>query len=260
MASKKKVSVEETPAAEAHEVLGLQQYETLLHLTESIDPKGVKPFRADMRVVRTNVKKGAAALLAEEPRLKKELPELNLKNLRRAPDLALALQHASFLTLDARGASTDLPALMSESTQLRQFLLTNAESLVLAGIFEAKKVEAIRKGRGALDSADDCVRLAALYQENASAVRGKTPVTATILKRAAFLGSTLTTELKPAGTKRGVGKKVLTATDIRDRFGAILVADWDLARRAAVWLFGLEQTQVPPLGSVFRVKEKKPKE
>ena len=260
MATKKNKTVEATSPEEAHGIEGLQQYEALLTLVEALDPKGVKVYRADSNVVLHNVRAGTMALLAEEVRIADDLPNYNLANLRRAPDLALALKHATFRAMDARGAGTDIPAMITENSVLRAVMMASAESLALMGIFDKRKVEGIRKGRGAIDAADDTIRLAALFQENADAVRGKTVVTATMAKRAAFLGTTLVVELKPTGTKRGPNKNVLTTTDIRDRFGAILVADWDRARRAAVWIFGQDQTQVPPLNSVLWVKEKKPKE
>jgi hypothetical protein len=261
MATKKNdKKVEAKAPEEAHDVEGLQQYEALLPLVEALDPKKVKVYRADMNVVLRNVRTGAKALLAEETRIAEELPKFNLANVRRAPDLALALKHATFRTIDARGAGTNIPEMIKENGELRAVMLASAESLALHGIFDKRKVEDIRKGRGAFDAADDTARLAVLFQTNADAARGKTPVTAAMVKRAAFLGSTLSAELKPTGAKRGPSKNVLTATDIRDRFGAILVADWELARRAAVYLFGLEQTEVPALNSVIWVKEKKPKE
>ena len=260
MATKKNEKTVEETVSDEHGIEALQQYEALLPLAEALDPKGVKVYRADPNVVLHNVRAGTKALLEHEEVLAEELPKYDLATLRRAPDLALALKHATFRTVDARGEGTDIPAMIAENGELRSVMLASAESLALTGFFDKRKVADIRKGRGASDAADDSIRLAALFQEKADAVRGKTVVTATMAKRAAFLGSTLAAALKPTGTKRGPNKNVLTATDIRDRFGAILVADWDLARRAAVWIFGQEQTQVPALNSVLWVKEKKPKE
>lgn len=260
MVTKKNKTVEATSPAEAHGIEGLQQYEALLPLTESVDPKDVKVFRAETNVVLHNVREGTKALLDQETRIADELPKYNLANLRRAPDLALALQYATFRTMDARGAGTEIPAMITENGELRAVMLSSAESLALTGLFDKRKVAAIRAGRGALDSANDSIRLAAMFQESADAIRGKTPVTATMAKRAALLGTTLAAALKPTGTKRGQNKTVLSASDIRDRFASILIADWEVARRAAVYLFGLEQTEVPALNSVLRVKEKKRKE
>ena len=174
----------------------------------------------------------------------------------RAPSLALALRHASFKAGDARNAATDLPALMSESVELRGLLLASAEPLALAGLVDETTVDDIRKGRGALDTANDCMRLAALFQENAAAIGEKTLITVDQVRRAALVGSTLSSALTPTGTRRSPSEKILTASDIRDRFGTLLYNDWELARKAAAWLFGTEQTEVPPLGSVVRVRSK----
>ncbi|MFO0588298.1 MAG: hypothetical protein U0441_12190 [Polyangiaceae bacterium] len=59
-----------------------------------------------------------------------------------------------------------------------------------------------RQGRGSIDAAQDAVDLAALFREFAAAVRGKTPVTAEMLKEAADLGTELLLALKPKSAKK----------------------------------------------------------
>ena len=241
------------------ELEGLHDYETLLPLATALDEDDVRPYRADSRLALTNVRKGTAALLGVEERIARELAALDMSVIRRAPSLALALRHAAFKSGDARNEGTDLPALISESVKLRTELLASAEPLALAGLVDATTVDDIRKGRGALDTANDCLRLAALFQENAAAIGEKTLITADKVRRAALVGSTLNSALTPTGTRRSPSEKILTASDIRDRFGTLLYADWELARKAAAWLFGTEQTEVPPLGSVARVRPREVK-
>jgi hypothetical protein len=150
--------------------------------------------------------------------------------------------------------------LLAEATTLRAKLLTAAEALAASGLLPEAKVKKIRQGNGGIDRAKDCVELAALFKENADAIRGKSPVSAADVKRAAELGTQLLDVLKPKGSRRSAKtKEQREAIEDRDRLGTLLVRRYDASRRAAGWFFGAKADElVPPIGSIKRSK-KKPK-
>lgn len=52
-----------------------------------------------------------------------------------------------------------------EAAMLRGLLLSTAEALALGGILPKAAVDKIKRGRGPIDQARDCVELAALYRK-----------------------------------------------------------------------------------------------
>lgn len=237
---------------------GLAQFNRLLPEARALDKAEVKAFRTDPVIALQNVTDGVRAVIeVGESRLASELPMLDLAHLRDLVNLAIA---TSFAVRRAENitASGSLP-MLKEATVLRARLLAGAEALAAAGLLPAARVSKIRKGRGAIDWAADCVELAALFKENAEAIRGKSPISAADVKRAGELGAELLNVIKPKGSTRDKkSKEQREAIEDRDRLGTLLAQRYAPVRRAGAWFFGDEVgDHVPLLGSVKHPKKRK---
>jgi hypothetical protein len=176
------------------------------------------------------------------------------------PYLALAVIFAAALV--DRGADGKTPALQAKASALRGVLLPAAEALAAAGVVPAREVQKIREGKGAIDSAQDCIDLGAFFVKHAKAVKGKTAVTAVQAKDAAETGTELLKRLKPKGTRRKDSALVTDAVAARDGLWSLLAQRHDLLRRVGMWCWGEDvDARVPPLQSrtaPARKKKEKP--
>lgn len=233
------------------EVTGSQrEYETFLPRAQAIEARDVRPYRLDPSLAYHNVQTGVAALLPLADRIEEELPKIDMEAIRALPDLALGLCFAASRVDRGGSTSKQLAAPLSAAYALREKMLSSAVSLAVAGVVPKREVEKIQEGRGSLDAAQDCVDLAALFVKHAAAVRGKTPITAAQVTEAAAVGTSLLKVLRPGSAKRdrGPGGELKDAIEIRNRFGTLVVARYELARRVAHWFWGDEaDRRVPPL-------------
>ena len=154
----------------------------------------------------------------------------------------------------ARVESTALPGVgvadkLAEARKLRVVLLKTAEALAEAGRLPVEAVEKIRAGHGFLDTANDCVDLAALFRKHRSRVAGLHALTAEQLARAAELGAELVLALKPRLAKAGEDAAAQArAVDARDRLWSLLLEEHRELRRlgAFQWVDEVD-AHVPPL-------------
>ncbi len=120
-------------------------------------------------------------------------------------------------------------------------------------------VEAIKRGKGHIDTAQDAIDLAAFFRTHTQAMAGKTPVTPAQIDEASILGTNLLTLLRPghAPTDATPSPQMSEAVDVRDRLWTLLIAGHDLLWQAGAIAFGKTvDDHVPPLQS--RVVAKKP--
>lgn len=239
------------------EVTGSQAaYERFLPLALALPG----PFPApsiNVGVAYHNVVSGVAKVMAEQARLAHEIPALNLDDLKSLPELVLAVIFA--INLVDRNAPKATRDMLTKASSLRGKLLPAAEVLATAGLMPKHEVSRIRKGSGFIDMADDLVALARLFIENAANISGKTTITAAEVREASELGTELRTILRPKGTRKApLDAETARAIENRDRLFALLSQRYDLVRRAAAWLFGLDKVAslVPALGSRVRPKAK----
>ena len=148
--------------------------------------------------------------------------------------------------------------LQARASALRSLLLTSADALAQAGVLSMRDIDKIRAGRGWIDAATDCIELAALFRNNAAALRGKTAVTAAQVMESARVGTELLGRLKPKGTPK-TSNGLKAEVDLRDRFWTLLVNRYEVLRRAGGWLFGMDHMDenVPAIQSRQRTKTKK---
>jgi hypothetical protein len=119
--------------------------------------------------------------------------------LDKLEDYALAAARAHARVLPHDEGETNLRVLLKEAGPLRERLLLNAESLASFGLLNAKKVAAIRRGTGHLDTAQALSALGLLYVDAWPALASKTPLERGDVERAIELGGLL---LKALGQRR----------------------------------------------------------
>jgi hypothetical protein len=104
---------------------------------------------------------------------------------------ALAAAHAHARVLPEDEGETELRALLNEATLLRERMLLSAEAGVSFGVFDAKKVAAIRRGTGHLDTIQDLSALGTLFREAWPVIGSKSLVTEADVERAIELSERL---------------------------------------------------------------------
>ncbi len=242
-------------AADPEKPTGSQaDYGTFIPLARALPAADVVQARADLPLALQNVQAGVSAVMAEEPRLSK-LPETDSQELAELPRLVLATIFAD-TQIERTAPAAELQKLLARGSALRSLLLKTAESLAEAGLLSPPAVAKIRAGKGKLDSARDCVELAALFSKNAAALRGKSPVTAAQIKEASEVGTQLLSLLKPTRTRRAKAEVSSAASD-RDRLWTLVLARHDALWRAGAYLFGRAVEEKVPLLQANRTRRPK---
>lgn len=239
---------------------GRRHCESFIPEARRIDPRDIIVCRCDVNLALHNVVRGVEAVIVHEETILRELPAIDIKQLREMIPLAQAVEFSARQVDRQAPSSKEVRQLIARGRELRLILLTAAESLAAVGIFPNHVVSKIRAGKGDIDAAGDCVELAALFAKNASAVRGKTTVTPAIAKEAAEVGAKLLTVLKPrsSSARKEVQAELREAREQRDRLFTLLVQRHDLLRRVGAYLFGVNalDKHVPPLQSAKRASAK----
>ncbi|MDI3291572.1 hypothetical protein [Polyangium sp. 15x6] len=240
---------------ESPDIVGSQKaYDDFLPAAQDLPEADVRTFRADASLAYHNVKSGLDAIAPHTARIAEELPKVDVAELQKLDDLALAVIYAAAQVDRSSDGST--PALMEQARVLRDVFIKSADALAAAGILPARAVEKIRAGKGGIDLAQDCVDLAALFTKHAKDIKGKTAVTAANIKEAATVGTDLLKRLKPKGTKSK--DPALDSVNARDRLWTLLGQRHRELRRVGMWLWGDEVDQhVPPLQSRTLAPRKK---
>lgn len=234
--------------------------EKFLPEARKIEPRDVISCRSDVKLALHNVVWGVNAVLVHEAAIRNELPKIDIAMLKSLIELSQAIEYAARQVDRQAPASRELRDLIARGRELRLILLTAAESLAAVGVLPSHVVAKIRAGKGDIDAAGDCVELATLFQKHAAAVRGKTPVTVTLVKEAMAVGSELMIVLKPRKSKapKEVQEELREARDVRDRLWTLLVLRHDPLRRVGAYLFGLNEVDkhVPSLQAAKRAPKK----
>jgi hypothetical protein len=243
------------------DVVGSQKaYEHYLPAAAAIDAAEVRPFRADASLAYHNIERALDSIAPFIDQIKEELPTIHVKELAELSELALAVMFAAAQVDRANDGST--PKLLVEARELRDLMLTGAEALAKAGLVPSREVARIREGNGLIDTAQDCVDLAALFLKHAKKVKGKTAVSKDDVKQAAKIGTELLRRLKPKGAKGKGPEGLAEAVANRDRLWTLLVKRHRELRRVGMWIWADEvDAHVPALQSrVAKKKSDKPAE
>jgi hypothetical protein len=235
-------------------------YLRYLPLAEKLPVAEVLPYRFDAVLAAHNVQLGLTALGPHRALLLKALPLLDHAAMFDTLALAEAVVFAALAVEGKAQSLGETRVLLGEASKLRQLLLGMADSLVAAEIFKAAAVDKIRAGRGPIDTARDCIELAALYGKHPQAMKEQRLVRPEHVQRASELGTLLLHRLKPGGgRKKEPARADATAVTARDRLASLLWQRYRDVRRAAFYLWGDDlDTHVPPLQSRQKPRTKKP--
>lgn len=264
-------TADQTPATV--EVAGFEgSYEAFVAEANGVHERDVVTFTGNAQVTLQNARAGVAAVMAERARIEADpaAPEVDFVMLSTTARVAEALVFAANAASNAVAERSETNALMSEVYELRDELLANAVALVKSKVIKGKDadtVAAIQKGKGAIDAAQDCIALAALFRRVARDIEGMSPVTPERVQRAAKAGSDALLALAPEGVvvERAAPDPVAKAAEMRDRMAALLARYYAYVGRVAGWLWGFELgDHVPALrsravsGSVVEAPEPQP--
>jgi hypothetical protein len=175
-------------------------------------------------------------LEAARAQIAKQLPFFDLAELDKLPAYTRALYHAYLLTLPSADAQVTLQTLLAEAAPLRERLLVVAEGLVHFNLADRERVASIRRGTGHLDTANDLVALAHLFQSTDSSVLARTLLTPAEIERASELGWAIVSTLgqRRVGTNGGSAPNVYE--DACVRLFRLVVRTYDQGRRALGYL------------------------
>ncbi|WP_437603668.1 hypothetical protein WMF28_18985 [Sorangium sp. So ce590] len=221
-------------------------YKRYAPLAEALPDGEIEVCRADVRIAFANVKRGVQAACADPARIRRALPELPLDDVLALPDLGRALIFAA-TRVTAKPASTgDIEAKLAIVIELREPMLTLAETLAKRALLPKDVVAEIRAGSGKYDLASDGMALAHLYAEHAGALRGKHPFTQEELDKLREASEWLLDTLTPDGARRPVARQRSEAEKMRDRLWTLLVRRYADLRKIAYYFHGEAFDEVTP--------------
>lgn len=232
-------------------------YETFVAEATQLHARDVAIFNGNAQVALQNARAGVAAVMAERARIESdpEAPEVDFAKISATARVAEALVFAANAASNAVAERSETNAQMSKVYELRDELLANAVSLVKSKVIKGKDADSvanIQKGKGAIDAAQDCIALGALFRRVARDIEGKSPITPERVREAAQAGSDALLVLAPDGVvvERSGEDPVAKAAEMRDRMAALLTRHYAYVGRIAGWLWGFNLgDHVSPLRS-----------
>lgn len=229
-------------------------YERFLPLARALPAPAVVVWNGSALVALQNARTGVSAVLAEREALTTdpEAPRVDFARIERVPALAEALVFAVRRVANASSPPALVKPKLARACELRTLLLSGAVALARARVLDEKAVARIQSGSGAVDVAQDCIDLAALYRAHGEVIGNRTAVTANDLREAAALGTELLALLDGNGVEGAPPRAVplAEATAIRDRFGTLLTQEYTYVARIGGYRWGHALAQhVPPLRS-----------
>lgn len=219
-------------------------------LARAVPEEGLEPFRLNIDVVRVNVLRGVEAIRPHEATIRRKLPECPVHEILEVHEVALGLLVAANKVIP-QASDGEIEARLSALRPLREAGLRQLEVFSLLGKLDKKVPAKIRKGKGALDAAQDAVAIAAAFHDHQKAFGGEHPFSAAVLDKLSEDGTWLVKALKPKNAAKGAPAGRDPAAILRDQFGALLVSRYEELQHAGVVVFGLKNLEdhIPPLGA-----------
>ncbi|MGK4002381.1 hypothetical protein WMF31_07150 [Sorangium sp. So ce1036] len=233
-----------SPPAEKHSYRAC--YKRFAPEALALPDREVELCRADVRIAFANVKQGVAATCADPARVRRALPELPLDEVLALPDLGRALVFASTRVTARPASNREIEAKLKAVAELREPMLSLAETLARRGLLPRDVVAEIRAGSGKYDMASDGMALAHLYDEHAEALRGKHPFTREEFDLLREASEWLLDNLTPDGARRPAAKQRGEAEAMRDRLWTLLVRRHAHLRKIGYYFFGDAFEDVTP--------------
>lgn len=203
----------------------------------SLAPEYAKLDPSELVAVNVDVPRAISIVVGAAGRVNELVPamEAALKNppseaVSKLEAYALGLWYAHLLTAP-KPTGNDRAQLLERATHLRARLLKAADALADAGLLDPLAVEAIRKGAGNLDKANDLVALTALFFQSWGTIENKTAITRAQLEEAESLGPALLIALSDHGPE-----KPDAALEMRQRAFTLLARAYGEVRRVVSFL------------------------
>lgn len=232
-------------------------FDTWWPAASALPEDAVQHPTVDVHLAVLNLDHGVKVVLRESARLVPAFPN-GVEDLERLSSLGKAVRFAQVrLDRTVAGPSAIRP-LMSEAARLRRLVLGSAELLASTGVLDADRLRPLRRHRGPLGIAGDCVVLYRLLRDDPAAWAGRVAFTPEDLAELGRVGGELVAILRPDNAPRVRRKTaVRVATDRRDRLWTLLVEAWERDLwRAGAFVFGRSVDEhVPALGARARAKK-----
>jgi hypothetical protein len=247
------LSSSKAAAGEPAQEIGSQAaYDLFLPEAQKLPADKLSEYRADPQLAYQNVKRGVSNVLAELARIEHELPLADVEAVRTLPQVTQGLLFSALQVNRDVGSPGTIEGLLDRAHPVRRKLLKSAEALVESKEIPEADLAPIRPGRGKVDTANDCVALAALFRKHAKKVAGKTAITLADIAEADEVGSKLQTLLRTKGTPADnrPAPALATAVETRNRFWTLVDQRHEHMWRIGAWLWGhAVDEHVPPLQS-----------
>ncbi|HEY4159461.1 MAG TPA: hypothetical protein VGM29_15235 [Polyangiaceae bacterium] len=233
----------------------IEHYQRFLPAARDVAADKIRIARVDVTLVRLNAARGVKAVLARSTDLA-AVPGISLAAIRSLEDMGAALAYAAGHVERYMPIVGSTKLALAKAHALRAKLMAKADVLVLDGIVPAATVAGIRKGKGSIDTAGDCVALAALFHEYAASLPKSVVVDPADVQAADEIGRKLLVTLRPANAKREHEPALVAAADARDRLWTLFEQTWEQhVWRAGAYLFARNvETHVPLLQTGTRSK------
>jgi hypothetical protein len=235
-------TMSESTEKEINELLGEASgaeasYQAYLSVARAIIKEQILPYRGDPALAYRNAKNGCDTVLAKKAELRGYSPE-ELSALAELPKVALALAFAEG-KVEKLSPQSDLKDKIARLYVVRKILLLGAEACAEEGLLPTAPIEAIKKGRGHIDAAQDCLTLSGLYRDPryAKTLNENTPAKAERVKEAADLGTEIFERVQPADAP-ATQEEIDQATDDRNRLWTLLNQRYQDLWKAGAQLFG----------------------
>lgn len=256
-AAKPKAAAAKAPAAKAPSAAQTGSEEAYqAHLAEAtaLPASSVTPLRRKTSQIYQTVLDAVNKLSPHKDKLAEDLPNEDLTVLDSLPDLALGLVFAG-LQVRRGGVDPTLQQALTDGRALRGVLLRGAHAAADAGIFAQADVDAVQKGRGPLDMANDLIALSSMFKGKKAALAGKSAITNAQVAKAAEVGAWLQANIKSAGSAKKTKAALAKAADVRDRFGALVAQGYERlwVMGVVVWGYEVGGHVRPLLGRAVRV-------
>lgn len=245
-------------AKEEASTLVVGRFDRYLEAAQRIPKRDVRRFRGHWRLIGYNLSRGLKAVLAQEERIRRELPSVNLEELREISEIWMAMRAQALDAQNRKSANKNVAPLLAEARKWRMIFLSTAKSFVVMGIWPEHIVESIRKGRGAIDIAMDCLALAEYFEKREEEIRGKTPITRKEIQRAHAVGEKLIRIIRPTRAEPRKDEPWRKAAEMRDRLWTLLCQRHEVLWRVGAYLFGHAVTEHVPYLHTRHIKRKKP--
>nr|HEX4319231.1 hypothetical protein [Kofleriaceae bacterium] len=234
----------------------LAMYQAQLALANKLAAGAVRRMTVDCALAFYNARRGVAVITPYCAQIERELAYVSFAEIATLHDKGHALLYANDELARFRPEPSDAPSLFKDAHKVRSALMAKATVAVREGRLPAAVVDAIRRGRGPIDAAKDCIALATLFAENVE-LAARVNVSRDDIRAANDVGARLLDAVKPQRARAPRDHDELVTIDARDRLWTLFEQTWERhVWRAAAWVFGRDVDQrLPKLGAGRHVRK-----